>query len=134
MSTNIFEQASRLGLTFNTTKGLNVVTDLWQLPLESQQKISTLDSIWVECKKDLDAASTTISFVKKNKAIDITKQLRLDIVEHIINVKQAENIASATRRTNAAEKKLLLEALSKKQDGAREDLTVEELQTRINTL
>lgn len=100
---NIFEQAARLKLRYDTDRGRISVEDLWELPLTSKTAGRlNLDQIAVELYQKIEAQPTT-SFVKAAKK-DEELQLRFDIVKHIIDVKQAEAEAKVSDNKKQAER------------------------------
>ncbi len=95
---SLFEQATKQRLRFASTRGQLTTEDLWSLPLEHSTGLD-LDSIAKEVFAELQTATET-SFVKKAKST--TKiELKLEIVKHIISVKQDE----AEARINASDKR-----------------------------
>ena len=130
---NVIEQAVRVGLVFNSIKGSLNVIDLFNLPLESKRG-SSLDSLWAECKNVIDSTSSSVSFVNKNKTVDITAQLRVDVLEHIITVRQTDNAAAADVRSKSAERGRLLELLANNKIKADANLTDDEIKARIASL
>lgn len=123
---NIFEQASRQKVRFETRMGNLSVEHLWDLPLTSTRpdKVN-LDDIAVELHRAVEAQGTE-SFVKSKKKDEIL-QLKFDIVKHIIDTKVAENeakLASAAKQSKRAE----IDALIASKEGeALAGLSVEEL-------
>ena len=113
---NIFEQASRKALRFQSNKGELSVEDLWNLPLTST-KTSSLDSIAVQCHKQ-GQISEKISFVTPPSTGNSDDTLRLEILKHIIDVKQTENAASKVAADNKAKKARILQLIAEKQDDA----------------
>jgi len=105
VTTNIFEQASRLKLRFETTRGNISVEDLWGLPLTPKSDRVNLDQIAVELHQKIEAQGTT-SFVKSAKKDEVL-QLKFDIVKHIIDTKQAENEAKVAENNKAAKREQL---------------------------
>jgi len=134
-NTNIFEQASRKQLRFTTPKGLMPTEMLWELPLQSKAGNVSLDSIAIDVNRHLKSLGEE-SFVSSdtNSAARAENQLRLDILKHIIAVKQAEYKAAADAVARKAERDRLVGALARKQEAAVEKLSEEELQRRIAAL
>lgn len=110
---NIFEKASRIGLTFESTKGLLSTEDLWNLPLDSLTKTS-LNSVAKAANKKLK--STEESFVNPVSKADDISQLQLDIVKHIIAVRIDENATKKLSAENAAKRERIREIIAQKQD------------------
>jgi hypothetical protein len=90
--TNIFEQAVRLKLRFNASKGLLTVEDLYDLSLQD------LDKLAKECNAALKAEAEE-SFIP-NKAVKkkaTQDGLRLELLKVVINTKVEEAEARSLR-------------------------------------
>jgi hypothetical protein len=135
MSTvNIFEQASRLDLRFETHKGSLSVSDLWQLPLTSKSGLS-LDAIAIGLNAALKEVGEVKSFVDDKPVAGTAElQLRFDIVKHIIDVRKVENTAKLESAERAEKKRKLQALLAQKQDEALGNLSMEDIQKQINDL
>jgi uncharacterized protein (UPF0305 family) len=127
---NIFEQASRNKLRFDTAKGQLAAEDLWDLPLTN--KGTNLDDIAVRLHAAL--RDTGVSFVKPASNTNSVNQLRFDIVKHIIDVKMAERDAAAAAADRKQKKDRILELISKKQDQELEGKSLDELTQLANSL
>lgn len=125
---DIFEKASRQKLRF-PFRGQVTVEDLWDLSVQE------IDTIFKGLNKELKGAaeesliaSATVTAAQK------TLQLQVEILKSIFATKTAE----AARRKSLSEKqekrKVLLDLLAKKQAGALEAKTEEELLAEINGL
>jgi len=130
---NIFEQATRLKLRFNTTKGMLTVEDLWELPLTSANSAANLDDIARGFYSQLKEENT-ISFVTKPAAADKTAELAFDIVKHIIAVRLEENAAAATARENKERKQRLLGIIEHKENEVLTSKSLDELRTIADSL
>lgn len=111
----MFEQATRMKLRFNTPQGQLVVEDLWDLPLTSTTNRANLDQIAVGLYAELNS-NRNISFVNSNSTGDTTLQLKFDIVKHIIDVRKAENLATAEARVRKEKKQQILTLISQKEN------------------
>ena len=122
---NIFERASRGKLRFQLGKGQASTEDLWDLSLES------LDKLAISINKTLKEQSQE-SFLsnKKNNASDLV-QLKLDIVKHVITSKEAANQAAQTRIANEKQRARIREILGQKEDEALMNKSPEELQKML---
>lgn len=130
---NIFERASRKGLTFMTEKGPLSTDQLWQLPLTSRSGFD-LDTTARAVHAEL-TAGTAISFVQtepnaKHKELE----LQLEILKHIIDAKLSDKKAAETRAANASQAARIDEILAQKHDAGLMDLSEEELLKRRNEL
>ncbi len=123
----LFITASRKKYCFNTTKGQLDVADLWDLSLES------LDRIAVGVDTEITKVGSKSFISKKSNS---TKELddRLEIIKYVIQTKQEESDASKTRAEKAAKKARLMEVLAKKEDESLEKLTPEEIKKLVEEL
>ena len=130
---NIFEQATRRAIRFESAKGDLSVEQLWDLPLQSRNQFD-LDTVAKTVNRQLNAV-TEESFVsvRENPAKE-TLSLKLEIVKHIISVKLQEAEEARNRATKASEKEKLLRLLDEKQNEALRALTPEEIQERLKAL
>lgn len=130
---NIFEQATRRAIRFESAKGDLSVEQLWDLPLQSRNQFD-LDTVAKTVNRQLNAV-TEESFVsvRENPAKE-TLSLKLEIVKHIIAVKLQEAEEARNRANKASEKEKLLRLLDEKQNEALRALTPEEIQERLKAL
>ena len=130
---NIFEQAARRAIRFESAKGDLSVEQLWDLPLQSRNQFD-LDTVAKTVNRQLNAV-TEESFVsvRENPAKE-TLSLKLEIVKHIISVKLQEAEEARNRANKASEKEKLLRLLDEKQNEALRALTPEEIQERLKEL
>lgn len=120
---NIFEQASRMKLRFDTSVGRVSVEDLWDLPLSSANK-PNLDAIAVDLNRALKG--TEESFVRNVKK-DAILQLKFYIVKHVIDTRVAENAAKTEAAQKQAQRDKLDNLIARKEDAKLEELSVDEL-------
>ena len=130
---NIFEQATRRAIRFESAKGDLSVEQLWDLPLQSRNQFD-LDTVAKTVNRQLNAV-TEESFVsiRENPAKE-TLSHKLEIVKHIISVKLQEAEEARNRANKASEKEKLLRLLDEKQNDALRALTPEEIQERLKAL
>lgn len=131
---NIFETASRQKLRFETSKGLLSVEDLWDLPLTSATGKVCLDGIAIELHKQLRSTADVVSFVDEAAKTDSHAQLSFDVVKHVIDQRKAENAAEVEAKKRAETKQRLLAALAKKQEGAIDAMSEEDLLKKLAEL
>lgn len=127
----MFEQASRQKLRFETTMGLLSAEDLWELPLTSKRGPNLNDiaiGLHNQTKHD------TVSFVEEDEKPNPLLQLRFDIVKHIIDVKKAERKAAEEVASKREQKQKIMAIMSRKEDAALENASMEELQGLLATL
>lgn len=121
----IFEQAARLKLRFDTPKGCLSVEDVWDLPLR------TLDGLAVSLMNRLK--NENVSFISETKP-DPEMQLRFDLLKHVIDVRLEEKRAADDARAKAERKQKILGIIAQKQDEALAGSSVEELQALLAAL
>jgi len=127
---SIFEKAARKKLRFDTPKGLISAEDLWDLPLQSQNGCD-LDNL----AKALNRAvkdSAEESFVEKPTPQNAELTLGFEIVKHVITVKMEENKKALNARARKLKREKIAEIISKKQDGALEEMDITQLQALLD--
>lgn len=129
---NMFEQATRNKLRFESTKGPLTVEQVWDTPLTSRNGFS-LDDIAKQAKRELDALSEE-SFVEQVSPLKSVAVLKLEVVKHIISVKLAEKEVASKRAERAELRRQLTEALAEKQSDAIKNMSPEEIQKRLKEL
>jgi len=123
----MFEQASRQPLRFDSSKGKVTVEDLWNLPL------TELNVIAKALNKKIQEADEE-DFIKEVSKEDATTKLKFGIVKHIITTLKVEAEQRKNAAATKAEANKLMELIAKKQEGALENLSVEELTARLAQL
>lgn len=130
----MFEKALRLKLRFASPQGGLTIEDLWDLPLTSTRaNQANLNNIAKGISRQLKAESEE-DFVNPKSDANEGLQLALDIVKHVIHVKQEENEVARTAAARKETKAKLLEAIERKQDQALEGKSLEELQDMVASL
>lgn len=124
---NIFEQASRLKLRFQTTKGFLSVEDLWELSLTSLDIVAKAVN-----KKIKDESEESFILVRSKASIELV--LSLDILKHIIGVKLQEVDEKKNRVEKAAQLSLLKELQTNKKLQELQSLTSQQIAERIAAL
>lgn len=131
---DLFVNASRLKLRFDTKQGQLSTEDLWDLPLLSTRaNVATLDDLAVTLNTALTNAGTT-SFVKKATRPNEILKLKFDVVLHVIEVKQAEEEAAELKKTNAYKKQQILEIIARKETDDLAGKSTEELRQLVAAL
>jgi hypothetical protein len=108
---NIFEYAAKNKLRFATERGLLTAEDLFDIKLSNQAGPS-LDKIAISLDEEL--SKTEKSFVKKVTPQNKELQIKLDIVKHVISVKQDQEEAKVAAAARATQRRILQEAIAKK--------------------
>ena len=103
--TNIFEQASRKALRFQTVKGELTVEQLWQLNLDKGEV--NLYQLATELVADVNSKpQKELSFFKKKTNKNELAELKFAIIEHIVITKVSEieeNESAAVRKSEIDE-------------------------------
>jgi len=125
---NIFEQASKLNLTFQcdfVNGGVVSTNDLWTFN-ESQ-----LNKLYI-FHKGKERQLNVDSLIGTNN--DPVLALRLEIIQHIFSAKKVEAEMRNNKAAIKAKKQRLTELLAEKQDIKMKELSAEELQKMIKEL
>lgn len=132
---NIFEYATRNKLRFQTSKGDLPVEQLWEVPLRSREgDLFNLNAVAKAANKALKDVSEE-SFVETTKTPEHTRrEVALDVVKYVIDMKLAEEEAAKKRAENKIKKEKLLAILAEKQDGKLSELSEKELRRQIAAL
>lgn len=126
---NKFIQATRLKLRFSTAVGVLSVEDLWDLPLESKNKVN-LDSIAIALHRELKDTKEE-SFISKSRANPIL-EMKLDIVKYIIEVKLQEAEDKAKAKVKSEQRAKIADLIEEKQNESLKALSLEELKALYN--
>jgi hypothetical protein len=130
MSENIFEQASRLKLRFETTKGLLSVEDLWQLSLQS---LDTIAKAVNRKLKEVAEESFIPAPIRTNSA-SAELQLKLDLLKHVITTLDAETKAKLARSKRQADLAQLRQLAAAKTNEALASQSLEDILKKISEL
>jgi hypothetical protein len=122
----MFEKAARAKLRF-PYKGSITVEDLWDL------SVTELDGIFKTLNRQVKAIKEE-SLLDKRTIADETLELQINIVKHIVAVKQTENEVRQAAREKAVRKEKLLEILARKKDGELEGKSIAELEAELASL
>ena len=124
--TNIFEQASRKALRFQTVKGELTVEQLWQLNLDKGEV--NLYQLATELVADVNSKpQKELSFFKKKTNKNELAELKFAIIEHIVITKVSEieeNESAAVRKSEIEEIDRLI---SQKEAESKSSMSLEEL-------
>lgn len=124
---NLFEQASRLKLRFQTAKGLLSIEDLWDLPL------TNLDTLYKSLNKQVKETEEE-SFIEVKSSANEKLEVMFEIVKHIIKVKLASFQTAKVAKENAAKKAQILELIHQKKNESLASMPVEELEKMLADL
>ena len=130
---NIFEIATRKAFRFQSPKGLLTVEDLWNLPLS--KGTANLNDIAISINRRIKAsAEESFVAVAGQKRVDSDDVVTLEILKHIISVRQAEDEARATAQAKAEQRRKLQELIDRKKEGELEGKSIEELQQMMDSM
>lgn len=129
---DIFEQASRKKLRFNTSRGVLTTEDLWDAPLSSRDRFN-LDDIAQDVNRKLKESEQE-SFVLKKSKSDEDQLLRLEIAKHIIAVKLEARSARENEKKTAEKRQAILNAIAEQEAQEVRSKSVEELQKMLEDL
>lgn len=123
---NIFEQASRQGLTLKVTQGIIKVDDLWKLTKNQLSDLySELEGIRSGCSKGL---------ITSNSILSKRTELQMDIVKHIFDIKVMEEDAATKRAEVKNDLEILTQAKSVAHAKRLESLSLEQIDAEIQKL
>ena len=129
---DLFEKATRLELRFPSPRGELSTEQLWSLPLTSSTK-ANLNDIALAVDAELSSTATK-SFVTVATPVSKTLTLKMDVLKHIIKVKQEEALVKQTREANATKRRAIEEALARKQSEKIDSASEEELLAELKAL
>ena len=119
----MYKQASKLGLRFQTNRGILSVEQLWHL---GQTDLSNaVKAVKKVLKKNDD---DELSFLEDTKVVDVENQLRFDILKdvYLTKKKEAEELRDVAE-TKAHNQKILA-LIAEKREGKLRDMSEEELE------
>lgn len=126
---NIFEIAVRQKLRFSsTTFAALSAEDLFDLSL------SALDDIAKGINRQINAEKEE-SFLSENKnAVRKDLELKLEILKHIIGVREAEKAERVSQQNKATERQKLIDALAEAEQREQQAKTPEQLRAELAAL
>lgn len=124
---SIFEKASRKALRFASNRGALMVEQLWNLPLQSKGGFD-LDTIAKSVNAELKSRAEESFVSTSTDPMKAELELKLEILKHIIQVRQDESAARIENARKADQRQKVLEIINRKQEKALEELPLEELQ------
>lgn len=129
MSTNIFEIAVRAKLRFASPRFASLsAEDLFDLSLRE------LDDVAKGINRHINAEKEE-SFLSENKnAVRKDLELKLEILKHIIGVKETEKAERVAQQTKAAERQKLINALAEAEQREQQSKTPEQLRAELAAL
>lgn len=128
---NIFEKATKRKYRFKV-KNLTLSTeDLWDLPLVSANvnKVS-LDDVAKETNREMKKSEEE-SFVAKKNSVSYDLQSKMDILKHIISVRQKEQEDRESQAQRAEEAQYVMEILKERRLDSLKGKSTEELEKLV---
>jgi hypothetical protein len=122
----MFEKAVRMKLRF-AHKGVLTVEDLWDLPLDQ------LDALYGKLRAEQKAANDD-SLLRKETESGRVRDLKIDIVKHVVAVKLQEDEARKMRAENKLRKDRIAEVIERKQDDELSKMSIGDLRKEMETL
>jgi hypothetical protein len=123
---NIFALAARMKLRF-PFKGQATLEDMWDL---TREQLSELHQALTAA----EAATTGMSLIQRRATSFDPALLRIAIIKHIFEVKSEEMTAARNAGEARRRKQRILEVIADKQDGALNDLSIDELNAMADKL
>jgi len=124
----MFEEASRMKIRFDTTRGKISTEDLWDLPL------TELDTIAVDLRKAIDERPK-VSFITKSKPRkDKVLAIKFAVVKAIIDTLLAEADIKAKQADNKAQKEKILRILEAKEEEDLRSMSKKDLKKMVKSL
>lgn len=122
----MYKQASKLGLRFQTNRGVLSVEQLWQLTLtDLGNAIKAVKKVLV--KNDDDE----LSFLETTKTIDVENQLRFDILKDVYLTKKKESDDLKQAADIKAHNQKILALIAEKQESELKGKSIEELEALL---
>lgn len=122
----MYKQASKLKLRFNTPRGPLGMEQLWDL---TQTDLAA--SIKAVKKTLKDSNDDELSFLEENKSVDVEAQLRYDILKDVFLTKKKENEDARNAADDKAKKQRIMELISEKKDESLKGKSIEELEALL---
>jgi hypothetical protein len=123
----MFEIATKKKFRF-PFRGMISTEDLWDCTL------TDLDSIYKTLNAQRKAKADEESLLSTKTNEDIELNLKIDIIKHIVAVKQEEAAARNAARANKLQKQKIMSILAEKEDEALHGKSIEELQKMLGDL
>lgn len=122
-----YKQASKIGLRFQTSKGVLSLEQLWGL------SVTDLSNSIKAVKKILKTTDDDdLSFLEDSKGVvDVENQLRFDILKDIYITRKEESAALRTKAADKAHNQKILELIAEKKEGDLKGLSVAELEALL---
>lgn len=121
---NLFEGAARAKYRF-PFKGSITTEDLWDLSLQD------LDRVFKTMNAEVKQTQEESLLKVKDEHSEILER-KIEIVKHIVSVKQSEAEAVKDAANRKAQKKRILEIIAKKEDDALANMSLDDLKKMVD--
>ena len=123
---NIFEVGTRNKYRF-PYRGQISVEDMWDLP------VTELDKIFKTLNKQVKTSQEESLLETKSKEDEVL-ETQIEIVRHIVSIKQQEANEKLREKERKAQKQRIMEIMADKQDEALKGKSIDELQKMLDEL
>lgn len=130
---NLFEIAARKQFRYPSTRGELTTEQLFTLPLLSRSNFD-LNNVAVAVNNDLKALAEESFVSTKSHPGKADLEAKLEIVKHIIAVRQEEAEKARLSAEKAAQREKLVQALANQEDKALQNLSVDEIRAKLAEL
>lgn len=131
---DLFEEATKLKLRFQSKVGWLTTEDLWDLPLKTTKtEKADLQEVALAVYQDLKVVDKQ-DFIGDSNTEDPVLSLKMDVVKHIIEFKKKENAAARDLAERRRKKEKILSIMAEKQDEKLKSASLEELQAQLDGL
>lgn len=130
---DLFERATRAKFRYPSTKGDLNTEQLFDLPLTAKNDFS-LDAVAKGINASLKVANEESFVEPASNPARGELAAKLDVVKAVIAYKIAENERRRAASDKASQKQFLLDLLDKKRASALGELSIDEIQARLNAL
>lgn len=127
---NPIEAAVRAKLRFETSRGVLNVEQLFDVPLESNGDFS-LDYLHGKASAEVNANGAESYVTKSKRKGTATAELQVAVLEHIIDLRVAEQKTANNRAALQARREQLLAAAADKQNQALANASPEEINAEL---
>lgn len=134
---NIFEQATRQRIRFETGRGLVSIEEVWGMPLKHDHRYSLDDlgrALLTEQKEAERKSTASLVDDTADSTEDSTLELRLALVKHVIGVKKAEEAARKNEKAARQNRRDLLDLLHNAENAERANWTPDQIKAKIAEL
>lgn len=124
----MYKEASKIGLRFQTTQGLLTIEQLWLLSL------SKLSILIKGLKKQMEGENDNeLSFLDETKVVDKEKQLQFEILKDIYLTKKKELDMEKNAAAINEHNQYILKLIKSKQDQELANKSIEDLQAMLKS-